>query len=265
MVKRTLDVQFDELVIGANLSALSYAYNRKLPLVYTRLQRPYIHQVERKDEDYNRFNNLMYIMSFKSLVPFYNAIDSLRIEDAYTVKGFTKSNIMIKMQVNKLTIADDHKLEGLQPYSYKTSNEILLLDHFTMVPQFNNGYTYIPSTDTVFNSVHFYKQLSASSGYNCLTVTKTTEDMKNEFDVSQTVVRIQLHKLLKSLGFKNHWDASKNRHKPLQLHDLHREVVPLGVPIYEDIPGNHKYIWQEEETDIPELTVETIGQLLCKN
>lgn len=229
MIERTLDVSFDEIIIGCNLSALSYAYNRNIPLIFLRHLRPNKYLEKFDIGDINRYNNLLFHLSFNSKTPFCNLINSIRLEDGL-VKAFTKSNITLNISVKKTLIADDYNILGLPAFSHKSSNINLVIDYFD-IGKYKKYELINYSNDTeILKTINY--PVNDNKNYNCVTTSLIKDDNLNKFEYSQSFVRLNLLKLINSsyaVSYK-------------------REILPLGYNIYTNIPPNIVFLHQEECT-----------------
>lgn len=132
-MERTLDLNYDELVIGADLSALSYCYAKKVPVIFTRKIMPYMYNLEDNFEDQTRlYIELIHKLGYSCLLPFGNKIQSLRLEDDNTLKASTHSAFSISIKFNKLVISDDFRLEGLPEKIGRSSYDNSVIDYFTI-------------------------------------------------------------------------------------------------------------------------------------
>ena len=81
MIQRTLELHYDQLVIGSDLSALSYCYINKCPAVYLTVDKPEKYGPSANwEEDMALWCDLAYLLSSDKYVPFSDKIVSLRIE-----------------------------------------------------------------------------------------------------------------------------------------------------------------------------------------
>ena len=64
MFERNINLEYDKLIIGSDLSALSYAYNNKVPIIYKYLSKPYQFNINNDwESQINTWNTLAFILS----------------------------------------------------------------------------------------------------------------------------------------------------------------------------------------------------------
>lgn len=128
-MERTLDLQYDEIVIGADLSALLYAYKKKIPIIFTRHKKPYYYDNEEGFENITElWNSVLFTLAYASLSPFSDKVHMIRIEDWNTLKVSTKQNFLVNIKFDKLVISDDYNVEGLPQISGKTTYNNSVMD-----------------------------------------------------------------------------------------------------------------------------------------
>ena len=129
-MQRTLELSFDRLVIGSDLSAFAFCYVHSCPAIYMRLLAPYKHDYHQTyDSDKRLWDDLAYGLTVNNLLPFADKIVSLRIEGKH-LKAVTKFGVVVTISFNQLIVSDDYNLEGLSPPTGKTSNQNWVIDWF---------------------------------------------------------------------------------------------------------------------------------------
>jgi hypothetical protein len=92
---RALDLQYDQLEIGADLSALLFAYINKIPVVYNKRKPPY--EYPREDGYENKtelWDFCIFNLALHGYIPVGDKVHSIRVEEEY-VKITTKNNFLI--------------------------------------------------------------------------------------------------------------------------------------------------------------------------
>jgi hypothetical protein len=217
---RALDLQFDQLVIGADLSALLFAYVNKIPVIYSKRKPPY--EYPREDGFQNKtelWDFCIFNLALHGYMPVGDKVHSIRVEDEH-VKITTKNNFLINIKYNKLWIGNDEGVEGLPLISGKTNNDNHVLDIFfidykvVLEPVINYEDNFVKQI--IYNPFSTYDKTKKSLlVYSII----SDEDIK-KYEYSETYVRL---KLLRNMNRKI-MEASHQK----------RTIIPIGKNIYEE-------------------------------
>lgn len=224
---RTLDLHFDELVIGADLSALIFAYNKKIPFIFLRHLKPYYYAEEDGFENQiNLWKHLLFIMSIGGYCPFTNMIQSIRLEEDSTLKIVTKTNFLSTIKYNKLYISDDYKLEGLPNKISKTDNDNLVMD-FMAISQRNTHYSEVSSiinNDRMLSEIRLTKKYVLDRKHTLVICKSTISDEELQQDeFSHSFIRMRFLRYFYP--------------KIKEVKHIKREIWPKGKFLYE-FPDN---------------------------
>jgi hypothetical protein len=261
MIQRTLELEYDKIVIGSDLSALSYCYVNKCPTIYLRNCRPYQYTEENNwQEQITLWNDLAFILSMTNYLPFSDKIVSLRIESDKHLKAVTKNGLVITIRFNELLISDDYNVEGLPPSNRKTSNDNWVIDWFNV----NIGCIHphdimIDESDNFVKKVYFYiskRQYKNATKKDLVGVSKISDDNLKLFDYSETMARFKILKMMNNVGIKGKWDKTNQRYVKPRIYSTHRDVYQLGKNIYEDLPSNIKILHDSHDKILSDNEVE---------
>ena len=254
-MQRILELSYDKLVIGSDLDALSYCYNNKSHVIYTRLQKPIAFDItpgwENRIELWNKF---AFNLAFTGYMPFANKIDNVRIEDDI-IKAVTVDNLLLKIKYNKLYISDSHKVEGLPANHEHTNDKVIIQDYFDVTSGMHHEHTLLTSDDELVSELYFYnsaRQHNWPDSKDCVAVSLI--DSTNIFheDYSQGIVRIKVLKMMKDAGIKGKKNGIIVKHRPINIRYNRREVVSYGKIMFHDLQPNIEMLnwnWQEHEQD----------------
>lgn len=231
-MQRTLDLHYDKLIIGADLSALHFSIKNNIPIIFIDLKRPNIF-----DSNLNIYNNLLFKLATKDLIPFSNLIYSIRLEDDY-LKVVTKNNLVVTVTYNNLFISDDSKIEGLPIIISKTNNKNLIIDYIDIVSGRNDN---IKEINTENGNIIFYK--SSTNGIDAAHIMKINDRDMNSFEFSEAAIRLKVLKEMKQNGFKGRYDKTNDHFKPIIIKSIKREIIPLGKNIYDGLPINIEILY----------------------
>lgn len=251
MFQRTLDLYHDQIVIGSDLSALSYAYMNKCTLIFKHLLKPYKYN---KEDNWNEqkalWDKLAFLLSQASYIPFNNNIDSIRIEDKNLLKVFTKNNLVVNMHFNNLIISDDTDVMGLPPVYKKTNNNYWVIDYFSVPCGCNHDLEYISGNDNFVKKIYFYQSKRTLKKDTKDLVAVSIIDGKDVyyFDHSQSIVRLKVIKMMKEAGIKgrpNGYYKGRRAHRPIHIESINRFVYPLGKNTYKELPNNINILYDD--------------------
>ncbi len=232
-MERTVDLEYDEIVVGADLSALLYCYRRKVPNIFTRHIRPYEHQLDGNyKKDLEEYNKLFFILSFNGMSPFSDMVQTIRLEDENTLKVATKENGLVNIKFNKLVISDDYKLEGLpQPYSKSTYDncvvDLIGIDERQVLPDVTIR------DERVVNKILFNKSVVRRLRKRFIRVISiiSDEELKSP-EFSEVYIKLRIERILADI-------LKETRH-------FKREIFPIGKNLYE-LPDNIRVLSESLE------------------
>jgi hypothetical protein len=265
MIQRTLDLEYDKLVIGSDLSAFSYAYANKIPLIYINLEKPYKYsENENWILETNIWEDLAFLLSYSSYIPLGDKVSSIRIEDNNILKVVTKNNLLCNIKFNFLTISDDKKIDGLPPVINKTSNDYWVIDKFKVITGSEHEYKYLNGVGDFVKKVYFYKntRLPTNIGKNMnkkdvLCVSKIEEKNLDNFDYSHVCSRIVVTKLMKQAGIVGRRNGvNRKSRRPVQLDCDERIIYPLGRNIYNTLPNNINILYDNWDKILLQNSIE---------
>lgn len=239
MIQRTLELSYDRLVIGSDLSAFSYCYENDCPAIYTRLLKPYkYNEKENWERATDIWGELAYALSMSEKTPFSDKVVSLRLEEDNILKAITKYGLVCKIKYNNLLISDDYGIEGLPAPVDKTDNNNWVIDWFNVRQGMFHPLDYINDKEDDFvKKIYFYLSTRTynAEGKDLVAVSKIKDSDLNKDDFDQNIARIKVIKMMKDAGIK----GIKRGHLfyPVKLESTKRDVHPLGKNIYKDLPS----------------------------
>lgn len=258
-MQRTLEAHFDKLVIGANIEGASYAYNRKIPLIFTSHNRPYTAIKTKKNLKLKKYHDLLFMLSMQNLTPFSGMLNNIRLVDHNTLKATTKSNILLTISFNKLIIADDSNIEGLPSPISRTSESVEVYDHFNLIAttlpeqkqfQVNDANLKYFKWYRIFVKKKFQRRI-----YSKLII---KESEQNNFEFSTHSIYLWFKKILRQYGFNGRWDKTNGFFKPPDVKFIKRDIIPTWKNTYEQFCDNISFLNEEEIVEYPEITKESI-------
>jgi len=247
-MQRTLELEYDKLVIGSDLSALSICLKFNCPSFFVRILYPYeYNEQENWIEKQKQWQEKAYKLSFDNKFPFSDKIVSFRLEENDILKVITKLGLVVSVKYNKLFITDDYLLEGLPPVTKKTNNDNWVIDWYNFSAGCNHGLDSISDDDLFIKKVYFYtskRGFMKTNKKDIVAVSKISDDNLNNFDYSETAGRFKIMQLLEKSGIKGIWDKTNNRFVKPKLVSAKRDIYPLGKNIYNNLPKNIEIIYE---------------------
>lgn len=254
MYKRNLELFYDQLVIGSDLSALSYAYINKCNLIFFQPSKPYRFNKEENYEDtLNIWNKLAFLLGHASYIPFNDNIFSIKLEEDNILKVITKNDLVIKIKFNNLVISEDKNIEGLPTPKRKTSYDNWVIDYFNNSSGCSHDIDILVSQDSFVQKIYFYRSERDKLNIikDCVSVSTIEDKYLNFFDYSQAIARIKVIKMMKDAGLKgrlNGFYKGVQVHRPLQVTSDKRLIFPLGKNIYNSLPKNINILYDDYKT-----------------
>jgi hypothetical protein len=231
-MERTLDLHYDKIVIGADLSALSFSYTQKIPLIFNRYLKPYQYGF---DNDYekklNKYNELLYKLAFNGMCPLTNKIQSIRIEEDI-IRITTNTNCLIKIKYNNLIISDDFKVEGLPNIIGKTNTDNCVIDHLGVDERAKLD-PVINRNDNIIKTIYFPNKYVSRVRAKQLIINSiiSDEDLK-KIEFSESYMRLRLRRIFEP--------------EIISFNHFTREVHSLGKNLY-DLPENISILTEDYE------------------
>jgi hypothetical protein len=250
-MQRTLDLHYDKLVIGADLSALSYAYTNKIPIIYLRKVEPFKYNINNNfEKEIKLYQDLLFALSISKYLPFGNLLESIRLEGDKSLKLVTNNLLVANVSFEELIISDDYKISGLYHTDKKTSNLNYVLDWFEANRGCSHDLDFINGQDEFVKKIFFY--VTNRIRYNktkrdCVSISIIEDENLDLFEYSQTSVGFKTAKMMKDAGIRGKWDKTNNKFKSIKLTSQKRQIFPIGKNLYENTQ-NIKFLYDHHET-----------------
>ena len=191
-----VDFIWEDVVIGADLDAVRFAYDNRYFLIKNRA--PYHHSYEGIEEEWAR---KIYQLYDSGLVPFTNKSNNVRIfpEDKI-IKVFTDHNVFV-IQYDNLHIFDDKNVEACS-----MKRELLhyrVIDWFDCQGLYDLEFEEVVTEDNFVHKIKFFKtqRIDGDQKYlDLLCESFLTEDQLKSFEHSDTMARFKATDLLKQHG-----------------------------------------------------------------
>lgn len=260
MIQRTLEMQFDKLIIGADLDALRFAYANKIPFIYSKKKEPLFYDLDGYCKTYNRHQEILAYASLRNLNPFSTLVQAIRVQDDNTLKVATTGNFSVIVNFNKLYISDDRDIEGLPPVTHKWNNKNLVIDHTDVNSGLYHDYDELTTDDDLVKKIFFrlstrfkykFTDINKDNKKDCIVISLIETENLDLLEYSQVATRLKTAKVMKAAGIKGRWDKTNERFKLIKLTSRKREIYPLWKNLYNDLPKNMEVIY-----NVPEVVIE---------
>jgi hypothetical protein len=232
-MQRTLDLHYDKLVIGADLSALRFCYTNKTPLIFIRKKPPFLYDSNLLQE----YNKLMFFISLNGLIPFSNLISAIRIENDQEIKIVTKNNLLATIKVDKLYLSDDFNISGLSEIVGTTGNLNFVIDYQNVHSGLDHSFEEIETDDKFISKIKFFRSprfaFIQETKKDCAGISYITNEELDKFEFSEVAARMKILSEMKKAGIHGRWDKTNNRYKPIKLVSNRREIYQLWKNIYD--------------------------------
>jgi hypothetical protein len=227
-----MSIEHGALVYGGSLDALSYAFQKGYPLVYSTPAPP--HQFKNGGADRERWFALHFLLGTAGLLPLSTKVSTVRLTD--NVLSITTTNSRLcKLSFGELHLIDSHGLTGLPAPISVTSDVFEVLDWVNVRSGMVHPY-HLHHGSLV--TVHFYPSKRIDGNHNkkdaCVIHHLTQEQLSN-FEFSETITRLKLAEQMQQMGIKGTGNGI-GKNLSIKLESSHRQVFPLGKPVYEAVP-----------------------------
>tara|TARA_B100000287_G_scaffold13730_1_gene13878 strand:+ start:9471 stop:10112 length:642 start_codon:yes stop_codon:yes gene_type:complete len=194
-----VDYDWGDVVIGADLDAVRFAYDNKYHLIKNRS--PYHHSYEDIEQEWAEKIYQLYEMT---LVPFTDKSNNLRIfPEKNFLKVFTDRNVFV-VKYDKLHVYDDENIEG-----FSLDRELVgyrVIDWFDCRGLYDLDFDEIETKDKFVNKIKLFKSLRIDGNQKYLDLLcesfLTDRQLKN-FDFSDTMARFKVVDMLRKRGVDN--------------------------------------------------------------
>jgi len=260
---------FDELVVGNSLEAVSYSYLNGRPLILNSVKKPHFFDFFDAGVDLSKYpieiveyemigldntkivgaskleiwENLVFCLSMSGMNPVTDKVYSMRIEDNNLLKVTTKDSRVLRFKFDKLRIFDTENMAGLE--SSKEVNKFKVVDWINVRSGMKHEYDYFETKDDFVKEVYFYPSQRTGAGEkderkDLVAVSYLTKEQLNDFEYSDTYVKFKILSLMKEAGIrgarngKNVNDPEKYNYHSIKIEPSHREVQANEKLPYED-------------------------------
>ncbi len=253
MIQRTLELHYDQLVIGSDLSALSYCYVNKCPAIFLTIDKPYqYNQKENWQEEIALWNDLAFLLSNNKYIPFSDKIVTIRLDSDNQLKVITKYNLVATVNFNKLTICNDKNIEGMPVPDSKTNYDNWVIDWFNVNVGAKHELDFIEDEQNdLVRKIFFYIQKRSKRNKDkkdLVSISKISDQNILNDDYNQNICRLKTIKMMQQAGIKGKWDKTNNIFVKPRLTAVKRDIYPLGKNIYNSLPNNISMLYENYDS-----------------
>ena len=196
VLKEDVDFAWRDIVVGADLDAVRFAYENKYLLIKNRP--PYHHSYEDVEQEWAEKIYRLYEMA---LVPFTDKSNNIRVyPEEKILKVFTDRNVYT-VRYEKLHLYDDENVEGVsldrELFHYR------VIDWFDCQGLYGLDFDEITTDDKFVNIIKLFKSRRIDGNQKYLDLLcesfLTNKQLKN-FDYGDTMVRFKVADLLRKRG-----------------------------------------------------------------
>tara|TARA_R110002074_G_scaffold170721_2_gene333059 strand:+ start:2015 stop:2920 length:906 start_codon:yes stop_codon:yes gene_type:complete len=262
------EYQFDEVVIGNSLAALTYSYLNSVPLIYNGDSKPQFFDFFDSEFELDKLHletmnyelngiestktvghsklkvweHLMFVLSLSGHIPFSNKVSTIRIEDDNVLKVTTKKFRVIRAKFKKLRIFDSENMDGL-PAPEKQILSFKVIDWVDVKSGMKHSYDYFETDSEFVKEVYFYPSTRFAGSIDrkdLVSVSYLKKYQLENFENSDTYVKFKILKLMKAAGIrgarngKDFNNPEKYKYYAVKIEPRKREVLKSQRDIYEN-------------------------------
>tara|TARA_Y100000593_G_C4292020_1_gene328732 strand:- start:484 stop:1377 length:894 start_codon:yes stop_codon:yes gene_type:complete len=252
--------EYDEVVIGASLSAILYAYIRQCPIIFKDYTPPHFYEYLEPDfpleavflsnqlsslkspsgfvkvgfQKCRLHERILFILSLAGLVPFSNKIQTIRVEKENLIKLVTEGARLIKIKYKKLRVFNPKIIKGLE--NFKTQERKSLVHDIFTVKCEQHDYDFVEATGDFLKKAFFRDSTHRKDVKNIVTLSFLTKKQLNEFDYSIVPAKYKLKKILEENNFKkrNYQNKILLEHKERNVYNLSEATFTESEDIVHD-------------------------------
>jgi len=233
--------EYDEIVIGSSLKAVLFAFQRRIPIIFSHLERPFRFDYFKSDLDFSSlklenveknfqafgeiltfgmakedlWERLLFFLSLDGKVPFSNLCKSMRLQENKVICSNEYSKIA---QINFETcyFFGDQNCSGMKEKTLAKQNYICY-DWIAFNRGGKHDVDYIKLDDDFVNEVWFYPSDridGATPVKDACVVSRIKEENILDFDYSETMARFKLISEMETRGMKGVFNGYGPNGKP---------------------------------------------------
>lgn len=253
------EYEVDELVIGANLSAILYAYKNQSPVLFSFPSPPHLFERFAEDVDLSTFgiqkeskvfkypnkettegnpklelwNKVIFDLGICGLVPLSSGVESMRLGEDNVLQVFTRTR-SFTYRYNTLRVFELDQMSGLNTVQ---SGKNKILDWVNIRAALNSDLSRLTSTGDFLSELYFYtshRNGAQSTVKDCIAVSYLTDKELQEVEYSDTYVRFGVRTMMEKAGIKGpangkHWYSGKPVWSRPKVEPTKREIFRKTV------------------------------------
>ena len=230
-----MSIEQTTLVYGGSLDALTYAFRKGYPLVYTLPAPP--HQFKNGGVDRQRWFSLHFLLGVAGLLPLSSTTSTVRLYDNM-LTATTGHAKVFKINFEELHIVDSAGLLGLPSPTEKTGDKYEVLDWVSVRSGMVHPHSLIENPSDFMNYIHFYPSKRIDGNHDkkdACVISYLTEEQLLNFEFSEVVTKIKLGEQMEEKGIKGAGNGV-GKNLPIKLESSHRQCFPLGKKLYGPVP-----------------------------
>jgi hypothetical protein len=260
-----LNPYYEKIVVGSSLRALLYASLHGLPVFFSKPEKPFQFDLfdpevdlsplgltnepivwKTPDKDVitgqkkeSLWEHLIFILGLKGLIPFSNLCHGLRLEDN-TLTGFSEYAKLRSVDFGECLYFDEHDTYSLLSCKDKP-RKYLIYDRIAFIRGGKHKLDLIESNEDFMHKIWFYdshRVLGRNGFRDACVASFFSEDQVDDFDFSETVVRLQTVQKMKDLGLRGPRNGyqydGKIRYRSFKTETIDRYKFLVSPPLWQE-------------------------------
>jgi len=258
-----LNPYYEEIVVGSSLRAILFASLRGLPLFFSTAEKPFEFDYFDPSVDLSSFRlhnskiiwntpnsvfhtgqnkialweHLLFVLGLKGLVPFSDMCSSIRLEENM-LTGYSEYAKLRSIEFGKCYYFDEHATYNLLACENKPKT-YHVYDYFSFIRGGKHHLDLIESDELFCNKIWFYPTPridGRSPVKDACVLSILSEDQIDDFDFSETIVRLSMIKKMKDLGLRGPRNGyqydGKIRYRSFKAEALNRHKFLSSPPLW---------------------------------
>ena len=264
---RAHNIETDEVIIGASLSALLYSYYTGFPLVYVETNIPFRFDYFEPYFDLDKiveqpaprefvtldlkkevglpkrdmWERLYFMLSLSGKIPFAEKVKAIRIEEDVKVITTRKTSTI---KFKRVRVFDDRELQGLSQKVGTEEKTFNVIDWINVYSGTTHGLDFIDDIGgSVIEKIIFYPSDRIDGNHNkkdVVCVSQMTDSQINDYRFSDTYVRFKVESLMKEAGIRgarngrDQLNPDRYKYYALKLESAERQIEKIGFDSISD-------------------------------
>jgi len=222
---------WDNVVIGATLSAVIYAQKMNYPILFNRPPALFkFKKLASGELEYEKWQDIASDLSLRGLNPFGDKITFIRIkEDKIEVICHNRKYAIFYKNIK---FFDDENIENF-PFDKIGIKNYHVCDWFRVTSGTNHDYWTLEDENDFVNKIHFFTKINLPKYKDCVAESFISQKNLNHVDYTSTMARLKIIDIMTRAGILG-TKHTRTYHYPIKMQALERQVFKIKEEIVKE-------------------------------